>query len=208
MSFLKKLEELIGKEAFDKVKKEIGDKDLILNDGNYIPKQKFNDQLDEIKTLKAEKEKLDIDLKTAQADLKKLTDDDKSKKTTVEQKLADLDKKILDAENKIAAKDKELLLAKKENVLKDALTGAGVKNPKNLKLLLKEIDLEKLEVDADGKIKGFDDRVKLLQQDYKALFGEEKLSGVPPTDGDGTKPNADKEVSSEEFYQGIFSPKK
>ncbi|MCH7770143.1 MAG: hypothetical protein IIA49_03880 [Bacteroidetes bacterium] len=57
MSYLKKLKELIGDDAFKKVEKDLGDKDLIiLNDGDYIPKKTFNDKLEELKTLKADED--------------------------------------------------------------------------------------------------------------------------------------------------------
>jgi hypothetical protein len=200
MSYLKKLKELIGEEAFKKVEADLGKKDLIVNDGDYIPKEKFNEKLDEIKDLKSEKDKSVKDLKTANDELKKLQDEKKSNTSTVEQKVADLEKKLADQDTKITAKEKELSLAKMEGVLKDALTEAGVKNPKNLKLLMKEFDLEKLEVDEkDGKIKGFDDSVKKLQEDYKPLFGEESFSGTPPGKGKSNE-TEEKEMTTEEFY--------
>lgn len=209
MSYLKKLKELIGEEAFKKVEADLGKKDLIVNDGEYIPKEKFDAKLDEIKTLKSEKDKSEKDLKTANDELKKLQDEKKAGTSTVEQKIADLEKKITDQDGKIAAKEKELGLAKKEGILKDALTEAGVKNPKNLKLLMKEFDLEKLELDEkDGKIKGFDDSVKKLQEDYKPLFGEENFSGTPPGKGKG-KEDDQKEMTTEEFYASeIFGGEK
>jgi hypothetical protein len=201
MSYLKKLKELIGEEAFKKVEADLGKKDLIVNDGEYIPKEKFDAKLDEIKTLKSEKDKTEKELKTASDELKKLQDEKKASTSTVEQKVAELEKKIADQDGKIAAKEKELILAKKEGVLKDALTEAGVKNPKNLKLLMKEFDLEKLELDEkDGKIKGFDESVKKLQEDYKPLFGEENFSGTPPGKGKTNETDNDKEMSTEEFY--------
>ncbi|MBU1095828.1 MAG: phage scaffolding protein [Bacteroidetes bacterium] len=208
MSYLKKLKELIGDEAFKKVEADLNGKELILNDGNYIPKKTFDDKLDEIKTLTKEKETLTGDLKTSQDGLKKLEDEKKSGNQTVEQQIADLNKKIDEQNNKIAQKDKELQLKNHESLLKDSLTGAGVKNPKNLKLLMKEFDLDKLEVDKEGKIKGFDDSVKKLQEDYKPLFGEEQFSGNPPGQGNGTTTEDMKEMSTEDFYSSEVFGKK
>ena len=37
------LEKLLGKDLAEQVQEKIGDKQLILNDGTYIPKQKFDD---------------------------------------------------------------------------------------------------------------------------------------------------------------------
>lgn len=208
MSYLKKLKELIGEEAYKKVVADLGDKELIINDGSYIPKDKFNEKLDEIKELNKEKSKLSGDLKTAQDSLKKLQDENESGSKTVEQKiaalekkLADQDTKLSDQDTKLADKDKQLQIRDNEALLKEALTNAGVKKPQNLKLLLREFELDKIEVGEDGKIKGFDDKVKKLQEDYKPLFGEDKFGGTPPGGGGDQSGGDDmKEMSTEDFY--------
>jgi hypothetical protein len=209
MSYLKKLKELIGEDAFKKVEADLGTKDLIVNDGTYIPKKKFDDLNEEKKDLVKEKEKLTGDLKTAQDSLKKAEDDKNSGNKSVDEKISALEKKTKEQDDKIAAKDKELKIAKHEGILKDSLTAAGVTNPKNLKLLMKEFDLEKVELTEDGKIKGFDDSIKKLQEDYKPLFGEDKFSGTPPsgkTKGEGEEV---KEMSTEEFFESeVFGSKK
>lgn len=207
MSYLEKLKKLIGEEAYKKVEADLNGKELIINDGTYIPKDKFDKLNDEKKELQKEKDKLTGDLKTAQDDLKKTQDENKKGKSSVEEQIAELNKKLQEQNDKIAAKDIELQLSKKEGVLKDALTEAGVKNPKNLKLLLKEFDLEKVELDDNGKIKGFDESVKKLQEDYKPLFGEEKFSGNPPGQGKDKADEA-KELSTEEFFESeVFGSK-
>ena len=210
MSYLQKLKELVGEEAFKKVEADLGKKDLIVNDGNYIPKEKFDKVNDDLKALKTEKEKLTTDLKTAQDDIKKMQDDKNSGNKTLEQKIEDLTKKIADQDKKINDKDNELQLSKIEGALKEQLTAAGVTNPKNLKLLLKEFDLNKIKLTGDGKIEGFDDTVKKLQEDYKPLFGEDSFSGTPPG-GKNPKDGDDnfKEVSTEDFFSSeVFGSKK
>lgn len=209
MSYLEKLKKLIGEEAFKKVEADLNGKELIVNDGTYIPKDKFDKLNDEKKDLQKEKDKLTGDLKTAQDDLKKIQDENKKGKNSVEEQIAELNKKLQEQDGKIAAKDKELQLSKMEGVLKDALTEAGVKNSKNLKLLMRDPELasEKLELDDNGKIKGFEEKVKRLQEDYKPLFGEENFSGTPPGQ---KKQNADeaKELSTEEFFESeVFGSK-
>ena len=77
MSYLQKMKELIGDETFKKVEADLNGKELILNDGNYIPKKTFDDKLDEIKTLTKEKETLTGNLKTSQESLKKMEDEKK-----------------------------------------------------------------------------------------------------------------------------------
>lgn len=210
MSYLQKLRELVGEEAFKKVEADLGKKDLIVNDGTYIPKEKFDKVNDDLKALKTEKEKLTTDLKTAQDDLKKIQDDKNSGNKTLEQKIEDLTKKIADQDKKISDKDNELQLSKVEGVLKEQLTTAGVSNPKNLKLLLKEFDLSNTKLTDDGKIEGFDETVKKLQEDYKPLFGEDNFGGTPPggKGGGGGDDNL-KEVSTEDFFTSeVFGSKK
>ena len=209
MSYLKKLKELIGEDAFKKVETDLNGKELIINDGTYIPKEKFDKLNDEKKDLQKDKDKLTADLQKAQDDLKKIQDDNKSGNKTLEQKVEDLTKKLEDQDKKIADKDKELQQAKVEGVLKDSLTAAGVTNPKNLKLLMKEFDLNKVELTEEGKIKGFDDTIKKLQEDYKPLFGEEKFGGTPP--GGKGKPGGEdvKEMSTEEYFESeVFGQNK
>lgn len=209
MSYLKKLKELIGEDLFKKVEADLGTKDLIVNDGSYIPKEKFDKLNDEKKDLVKDKDKLTGDLQKAQDDLKKIKDEKDNNNKTVEDKIADLTKKIDEQNNKIAAKDKELQVAKHEGILKDSLTAAGVTNPKNLKLLMKEFDLEKVELTEDGKIKGFDESIKKLQEDYKPLFGEDKFTGTPPGGKNKGEGEDFKEMSTEEFFESeVFGSKK
>jgi len=190
MSFLKKLKEIVGDAAIiAKIEAELNGKDIIVNDGSYIPKEKFNDVNDKLKAVTTERDKFKTDYETAKAELDKTGD---SQKTT-EQKIADLEKKIAD-------KEAEASLIKKEAILKESLTAAGVKNPKNLKLLTKEFDLAKLELDENGAIKGFDDKVKVLKEDYKPLFGETIITGDPANPADPNTHEPVKEMSTEDFY--------
>jgi hypothetical protein len=65
---------------------------------------------------------------------------------------------------------------------------------------MREFDLEKVELTEDGKIKGFDDSIKKLQEDYKPLFGEEHFTGTPPNKKKGEGEEV-KEMSTEEFFE-------
>lgn len=208
MSFLQKLKELIGEDSFKKVKTEIGEKDLIINDGSYIPKSKFDELNDKKKNLETEKESLTKQANEFKQKADDLEKDNKTKTKTVEDQMAEMTKKLADIEA-ASQKDKAALLnAKKESAIKEALQEAGVKNPKNLRLLVKEFEIDKTEIGDDGKIKGFEDKVKLLQEDYKPLFGETVISGNPPKNVQGNDDKtANTEVSTEDFYAGIFGQK-
>lgn len=207
MSFLQKLKELIGEDSFKKVKTEIGEKDLIVNDGSYIPKAKFDELNEKKKNLETEKDNLTKQVNEFKQKAEDLEKNNKTKDKTVEDQMAEMAKKLADIEA-ASQKDKAALLnAKKESAIKEALQEAGVKNPKNLKLLVKEFEIDKTEIGEDGKIKGFDDKVKILQEDYKALFGETVVSGNPPKNTADSSKNPETEISTEDFYAGIFGQK-
>ena len=152
-----------GQKAF--IHKE-GETPIITNNGEWIPKEKFNNKLDEIKTLKAETETY----KSEVGNLKKLAGDNEEMKTKITSLESDIEA------NKTESGKRETDIAKKFAV-KDALRDAKVKHPA---LLLKEIDLEKIELDSDGKVRHIDDHIKPLKEQYPDLFGEVKLKGNDP----------------------------
>lgn len=51
-------------------------------------------------------------------------------------------------------------------------------NPKAIKLLLKEFALDKVELDDKGEIKGFDELVKPVKENYSDFFGVEVVTGA------------------------------
>jgi DNA repair exonuclease SbcCD ATPase subunit len=181
MEWLKKL---IGEELYNQIAPKLGGKTLLLQEkeGDYIPKQRF----DEVNSKKSELEK---EINTAKEKLTKLqTDFDSLKnekdsgKTEVEKQLADLTKQLTDLKSANDLKDKELLLQKKQTAIKEALTEAKA-NPKYLQLLTKEFDVDKIEFDESGKLKGIAELIKPVQENFKDLFGEKKLTGNNHTPG-------------------------
>ena len=46
------LKEVLGEELYNQVKEKVGDKELFVNDGTYIPKKKFDDLNDDKKKIK------------------------------------------------------------------------------------------------------------------------------------------------------------
>lgn len=200
MSYLEKLKKLIGEEAYKKVEADLNGKELIINDGTYIPKDKFDKLNDEKKDLQKEKDKLTGDLKTAQDDLKKIQDENKKGKSSVEEQVAELNKKLQEQNDKIAAKDRELQLSKTESILKDKLSKAGIFTPEKMELAVKKFNLEIYKPDEKGEYKEMDTEIKQLQESHKFLFGEEKFSGNPPGQGKDKADEA-KELSTEEFFE-------
>lgn len=173
------LKELLGEELYNQIMAKVGDKKLaVVNDGNWFPKEKF----DEVNTAKKQAE---ADLKerdTQLVDLKKSTGDNKALQDQITQ---------LQTDNKTASEkyEAEVKALKINTALKLALAG-DTHDPDLVASLLHK---EKIEINEDGTIKaGFDDQVKALRESKAFLFvekqdGEPKFKGAKPPEGGGNK---------------------
>jgi len=181
---MKTLLELLGKELHDQVVEKLGDtqvflhtKDqkVIINDGvNFIPKHRFDELNETNKNLLAQVTKAESDL----SELKKVSGDNKELHDKI---------KALEAENKKAKTDfeKSELSLKKSLAVKEALLNAGAIDPEARELLLAKFKLDELEIDQDGKIKDFDNKLKPIKEHktLSSLFGENKFEGADHKEG-------------------------
>lgn len=182
------LKELLGEELYNQVIEKAGDKKLaVVNDGNWFPKEKFNDKNDEVKDLKQQLKDRDTQL------------EDLSKKAKGHE---DLEKQIesLQEQNKQTAKDYQAKLDKQafDFSLEKALADAKAKNPKAVKALL---NTEAIKLDGD-KLLGLEEQLKALQESDSYLFGGEEqpsLKGRKPND-DPTPPAGVKNPWSKEHF--------
>ncbi|PKG30859.1 phage scaffolding protein [Cytobacillus horneckiae] len=158
------LQELLGEELYNQVVEKAGENKLaVISDGNWIPKDKFNDKLEDIKNLKEQITSRDNQLE----DLKKVDAE------ALQQRIQDLQE-----ENSNTKTEYEDKLQKQsfDYALKDALTGAKVRNPKAAKALL---DLESIKLDGD-KLLGLDAQLNTIKESDPYLFEEEKPSDPTP----------------------------
>lgn len=153
------LEELLSEkpELLSQVKEVIGDKKLhVTNDGNWIPKEKFNDLNEEKKQLSAQLTERDQQLETLkkssgnaeklQEDLNRMQEENKAAKAKYESDMKEL---------------------KTSSAIRAALAGK-VHNPD---VTMKLLDASKIELDDNGVIKGgFDDQIKTLKESEPYLF--------------------------------------
>lgn len=153
---------------------------------NYIPKSEFNDKNDALKlekeaheTLKEsiaalEKEGI-TDIKSYNEKLKKINDDHQAK--------------IDDMNKSTVSKTKtEKVRAYLEE-----------QKAKNIDLLMKDIDLEKIEMAADGTIFGHESQVTIMKEKYKTMFDETVL------DGDKGKGKKGQEISLKKGDEGFVT---
>lgn len=158
------LKELLGEELFKQVLEKLGDKKLLLNDGTYLPKAKFDEKNEEVKLLKEKVSTLEKQGK----DTAKLLKDNEELKTQFEA-LQSTSKATLEE------KEKEIQGIITKGLLKDNLIEMGAVYPD---LLIKNINLDDVIV-QDNKILN-NDILKNLKDNYKDLFKEKKAGGQNP----------------------------
>jgi hypothetical protein len=154
------LKQLLGEELYKQVIEKTGDNKIaIVSDGNWFPKEKFDQVNSDNKDLKKQLKDRDdqlTDLKTKAAgneDLTKQIND-----------LTELNKKTAaDYQSKL---DKQAF----DFALKDALTGAKAKNPKAVEALLNK---ETIKLDGD-KLLGLEEQIKTIRESDSYLFDSEQ----------------------------------
>lgn len=177
------LKQLLGEELYNQVMAKLGDKYkiAIVSDGNWIPKDKFN----EVNEAKKQAEEALKERDKQLADLKKAAEGNEELKKQIEQLQAENKKKDEDYQAKI--RDMAVTTA-----IKLAVAGQ-VHDPDLIATLL---DKSKIEVDENGTIKaGLDDQIKALRESKAFLFVQKEthnkpqFKGVAPADGRDKPPN-------------------
>jgi hypothetical protein len=141
---------------------------VISNNGEWVPSSKLS-ELTEAKKALADQ---NAELNTALETLKK---DNKGNE--------ELTSKISELQTNLEKNKTEAAKLEKKYVLRDHLRDAQVKTG-YIDLLENKFDLEKIEV-SEGKIKDFENLLNPIKENYKELFGEEKLEGGTPPNGGG-----------------------
>ncbi|OSB16700.1 scaffolding protein [Clostridium sporogenes] len=173
------LKELLEEELYKQVIQKVGDNKIdVVNNGNWIPKDKFNTLNDQLKTANA----TITDLKKSNKDNGEL----QTRVTDYESKVKDYEKKIQDMQFNYA--------------LEGALKSANVRNTKAVKALL---NLEGIKLDGESLI-GLNEQIEEIRKSDSYLFSEEqaqpKFSGVNPVDSSANK-TAAKDTSNMSYTE-------
>jgi hypothetical protein len=188
------LKELLGEELYNQVMEKAGDNKIaIVSDGNWFPKEKFDQVNNDNKNLKKQLKDRDdqlADLKTKAAGNEELTKQinelTEQNKKTAEEYQAKLNQQAFDF------------------ALKDALTAAKAKNPKAVEALLNK---EAIKLDGD-KLLGLEEQLKSIKESDAYLFDSEQQQqqpGVKFTTGQHQKQTGEAPSSLAEALAQRFS---
>lgn len=168
------LKELLGEELYNQVVAKAGDKKLaVISDGNWIPKQKFDDANEEKKQYKAQVDTLNQQLGELQGKLK----DNEGATATIEQ-----------LKQQIADKETELANTRKTNAIKLEVLKS---NPNDVADILPHLKQDVVTIGEDGTIAGLEDQLKGLRESKPYLFKEVDPIGTGGSLGGGQKTKHD-----------------
>lgn len=195
------LKELLGEELYKQVIEKAGDKHkiAIVSDGNWFPKEKF----DEVYNAKKQAE---TDLKERDKQLSQLQEAAKGNEA-LQTQIKELQEANKTATEKYQKEAKELQL---KTALKLKL--AGKVHETALDDVLNQFDTTKIELDEHGNIKGgYDDQEKSLRESKGFYFVPEKpdettFFGLKPFNGGGS--NDDKGNKGGEFGKQLAAQNK
>lgn len=154
------LKQLLGEELYKQVMEKAGDNKLaVVSDGNWFPKDKFDQVNSDNKELKKQLKERDEQLTDLQS--KAAGNEELTKQITQ-----------LTEQNKQTAKEYQDKLDKQafDFALKEALTGAKAKNPKAVEALLNR---EAIKLDGD-KLLGLEEQLKNLKESDAYLFDSDQ----------------------------------
>lgn len=166
---MEKLRELLGDELFEQVEEKLGDNEVdIVNDGRWIPKDKFD-------SLNNEKNEYKEQIKELNKELGELKDKAKDDDEVTE--------KIEELEIEIENKEKEMESLRKTNAIKFEILK---NNPKDVADILPHIDNDVVKIE-DNKIIGLEEQINDLRENKSYLFKEEEPAGTGGSKGNSSK---------------------
>lgn len=166
---MKLLREKLGETLFNQVKEALGDTKIMVDDGNFIPKSRFDEVNESKKLLEGQIKAKDKELK----DLGKKFEGNEDLASELATMKANSKKMEEDYKKQIA--DMQL-----SHRMEAVFNENKVKDAKLIKALL---DMDKIKLDGD-KVLGLDDQITALKESHDYLFNIEQ-----PPKGLGSNPN-------------------
>lgn len=190
------LKELLGEELFQQVNEKLDEEtELMVNDGSYIPRDKFNEEREKVKELNSELDTAKTQLEQTNEKLEDLKEVAESK-DEVESKLSEIKSEYEEYKEN---EKKRINRMKLTNRLEKKLIEKENAHPKTVDLIVGEFDLDKMELTDEGEIVGYSEQVGKVKDKREPLFGVEKVKGDEPADGEDTS------ITKNPFKQGQIS---
>lgn len=165
------LKELMGDDLYKQVTEKLGDKVRIdvVNDGEWIPKDKFSAINTEKNSYKEQVGTLNTDLTKLQATLK----DNQAASDTVES-----------LKQQITAKESELAKIRKTNIITLEILKH---NPNDMNDIIPQIKQDAVLIAEDGTVAGLTEQMKALVESKPYLFKAAPATGTGGSVGAGAK---------------------
>ena len=194
---MKKLIDIVGEEVYEgldeKVQKEYAEKELIINDGTYIPKAKFD-------SLNETKKDLESQLKETNEKVQELS---KVNAEELQSKLDELQQKydndLKEANDKYDAREYEYKL-------KDYIKDEKFSSKSSQKAYYEELLNKHLEFDDEGNLKGYNSYKEEYQENDPGAFMKEesKQEGMYASTGED---HSEKKAEDDAFVNKIMGLK-
>jgi hypothetical protein len=165
------IKELLGEDLYLQVAEKLGDKKIMFNDGNYIPKNKFDEKNEELKLTKG---KLD----EVQNSLQQLGQTSQE----AEQFKNELQKIKQEYDNFKNESETRLTGYKKKQAVEKALYKENA-NPDTIDLLLTQFDYNNIMLDNSDNIVDWQQHITPIKETRKSLFASESYTGDKPQSG-------------------------
>lgn len=212
---MEELKKLLGDELYNQLVTKLGDKKLLVDDGNFIPKSRFdevNNQKKDLKTqvdtltataAKFEAQAADVlkwksEVEAIPAMKKKMEEWEASAKTATEE-LTKSKTQLETYQQKEVEWANQIKTTRIDSAIEKALIAQSAKYPELIKT---KFDMSKIVLDEQGNVTGLEDQLKTVKESYKDLFGATVIVGPGHPDykpGPGTEVDESK-MSDAEFF--------
>lgn len=149
--------DILGKELYTKVKEKLGDKKIIIDEENYIPRSRLNQVIHQKNIFRK-------NIETLTGQLEDIKEDMKIKEQHI--------RRLENSKNDLIHENSRI----KDICLTNAIKLEALKmNAKNIHVTSSLIDKTKLEILEDGIVKGLEEQLQELKENQRGLFGEDIL---------------------------------
>ena len=182
------LKDILGDELYSQVTEKLGDKKVIIDDGTFIPKARFDEVNNQKKEYKEQVDTLNKSIQDASKDLEKFKKAAEGNET-LQKQLSEYEEKVSNANKTFdeTLKAKELEWEKRESnnkksyAVREKLLREHA-DGNYIDILMNQVDLESI-TEKDGSYIGIDDVIGGLKTNYDKLFGKPQIKGVDPSKG-------------------------